>query len=156
MLCPWYLEFFIYKYSKPYIYIYIYIYREREREILRSLMQNNFHIEKREGYSFKHNNVHKDSPISWWGCRIQLCLRKGVRPPPPQFFCMWLLTASDSEASFLELWGMWGTHSLQLLPVPLWPKVIELVRVPSVGQIELFNNLLYWKSFRLDRIITVE
>ena len=29
---------------------------------------------------------------------------------------------SDDEAPVLELWGMWSTHSWQLLSNPYWPK----------------------------------
>ena len=36
-----------------------------------------------------------------------------------------------------ELWGMWSTPSLPLLPGPLWPVVVAPVRVLSMGQIEL-------------------
>ena len=54
---------------------------------------------------------------------------------------------SNSEASVLELWGMWSTLSLPLLPGPLSPWVVVFVKVPSMGQIELFNHLLYLKPF---------
>ncbi len=37
----------------------------------------------------------------------------------------------------LELWGMQCTPSL--LPGPLWPGVVALERVLSMGQIELFD-----------------
>ena len=47
----------------------------------------------------------------------------------------------------LELWGMWSTISLLLLPGPLCSRVVILVGVPSIGQIELFIHLLYWKPF---------
>ena len=36
--------------------------------------------------------------------------------------------------------------SLLLLPGPLWPGVVVPVRVASMGQIELFNHLLYLKQ----------
>ena len=39
----------------------------------------------------------------------------------------------------LELWGMRSTSSLLLLPGPLWPEVVAPDRVPSTGQIELFD-----------------
>ena len=54
---------------------------------------------------------------------------------------------SDTEVTFLDLWGMWSTPSLSLLPDPLLPKVVVPGRVPSVGQVELFNHLLYLKPF---------
>ena len=55
---------------------------------------------------------------------------------------------SDGEASVVELWGMWSTPLMPLFPVPLWPRVVVPVRVLSMGQIELFNHLLYLKSFK--------
>ena len=54
---------------------------------------------------------------------------------------------SDGEASVLELWGMWSSPSLPLLPGPLWPRVVVPVRVLSMVQIELFNHLVYLKPF---------
>ena len=47
----------------------------------------------------------------------------------------------------LELCRMWSTSSLQLLPGPLWPRVVVPVRVTSIGQIELFNHSQYLKPF---------
>ena len=43
---------------------------------------------------------------------------------------------SDSDTLALEIWGMWSTPSLPLLPGPLWPGVVSLDRVPSMSQIE--------------------
>ena len=56
---------------------------------------------------------------------------------------------SDGEASgLLELWGMWSTLLLPLLPVPLWPGVVAPNRVLSMGQIELKCVLgLNWISW---------
>ena len=48
----------------------------------------------------------------------------------------------------LKLWRMWGTLSLPLLPGPLGPGVVVPARVLSMGQIELFNHLLYLKPFK--------
>ena len=45
----------------------------------------------------------------------------------------------------LELWGMWSTLSLPLLPGSLLIGVVVSVRVPSIDQIELFNHLLKLK-----------
>ena len=39
----------------------------------------------------------------------------------------------------MELWGMRSTPSLPLLSGPLWPGVVALDRVLSIGQIELFD-----------------
>ena len=43
---------------------------------------------------------------------------------------------SDSEAPSLEIWGMWSTLSLPLLPGPLKTRVVAPDRVLSMGQIE--------------------
>ena len=45
------------------------------------------------------------------------------------------------------LWGMWSIPSLLLLPHLLWPGVVVPVRVPSMGEIEIFNHFLYLKPF---------
>ena len=37
----------------------------------------------------------------------------------------------------LEIWEMWSTLSLPSLPGPLWPSMVALNRVLSMGQIEL-------------------
>ena len=42
---------------------------------------------------------------------------------------------------------MWITPSLPLLPDPLEPGVVVLVRISSMDQIELFNHLLYLIPF---------
>ena len=44
--------------------------------------------------------------------------------------------------SFLKdvVYDNWG-------PGPLWLRVVVLGRVPSMGQIELFNHFLYLKPF---------
>ena len=48
---------------------------------------------------------------------------------------------SDGETPvILELWGMGSTPSLPLLPDPLWPRMVALDRVLSMGQIELCTN----------------
>ena len=41
----------------------------------------------------------------------------------------------------LEIWRMWSTHSLSSLPSPLWPGVVALDRLLSMGQIKLFDHL---------------
>ena len=45
---------------------------------------------------------------------------------------------SIGEAPVLELKGMWSILSFPLLPGPLWPGVVVLVRVPSMSLKELF------------------
>ena len=75
---------------------------------------------------------------------------------------IWHFTASDGEATVLELQGMWSTCLLPLLQAPLSPRMVVSVMVPSVSQIELFNDLLriivicyskpaVWKLFILHR-----
>ena len=59
---------------------------------------------------------------------------------------------SDDEASVLELWGMWSTPSLPLLPGPLSPGVVVLVKILSKGQVELFDQLAINKSQMLNWI----
>ena len=47
----------------------------------------------------------------------------------------------------LELWGMQSTPSLPLLPGPLWPRVVTLDSVQSMGQIEggfKYHFLSHW------------
>ena len=39
----------------------------------------------------------------------------------------------------LELWGMWSTPSLSLLPGSLRPGVVASDRILPMGQIELFD-----------------
>ena len=47
---------------------------------------------------------------------------------------------SDGETPvMLELWEKQSTPSLPSLSGPLWPRVVALDRVPSMGQIELFH-----------------
>ena len=42
----------------------------------------------------------------------------------------------------LELWGMWSTPLLPLLPHPLWFELVAPDRVLSMGQIELNSVLM--------------
>ena len=42
----------------------------------------------------------------------------------------------------LQLWGMWSTSSLPLLPGPLWPGVVVPDKVLSMDQIELNSVLI--------------
>ena len=42
----------------------------------------------------------------------------------------------DDKAPALEIWGMWSTPSLPLLPVLVWLKVVAPDRVLSMNQIE--------------------
>ena len=85
-----------------------------------------------------------------WGCRIcQLHLCRGVRPlTQASNKCLpYDSKPFDGEALVVELWGIRSTLSLRLLPGPLEPRVVILIQVSSICQIELFNHLLYWKRF---------
>ena len=55
----------------------------------------------------------------------------------PMFYVSWNNTATDSEAPVLE-----STTSLSLLPGPLWLVVAFPVKIPSIGQIDLYVNYL--------------
>ena len=63
---------------------------------------------------------------------------------------------SDDEASVLELWGIWSIPLLPLHTGSLWPEVVVLVWVSSVGQIKLFNNLLHLKPFNCMQTVDVK
>ena len=41
----------------------------------------------------------------------------------------------------LELWGIWSTPTLPLLPGPLWPRVVAPERALSTSEIELTEYL---------------
>ena len=47
------------------------------------------------------------------------------------------------EASFLEQWRARSAPSLPLFQGSFWPEVVFPVRVPSMRQIDLFENNLY-------------
>ena len=56
----------------------------------------------------------------------------------------------------LELWGMWSTLSLLLLPAPLWLEVVTSDRVSSMGQIELFDLLtVYLQNVYTDHVYNI-
>ena len=68
-----------------------------------------------------------------WDCRMHcLYLCSGIRPPPecPRYDT----TQSGGEVPvMLELWGMWSTPSLALLPGPLRPGMVAPYRALSIG-----------------------
>ena len=45
----------------------------------------------------------------------------------------------DGEAPALEIWGMWSTPLLPLLPDPLWLEVVSPDRALSMGQMQTNN-----------------
>ena len=67
----------------------------------------------------------------------------GIRLSQKWMFCIWLWCASDSEVPVLEIWRVWFTLSLPLLSGLLLPRLLVLVSVPFMGQIDLFENYLY-------------
>ena len=72
-----------------------------------------------------------------WGCRIHwLYLCRGVRLLPHNKCPGCNIKQSDGKAPTLEIWRMWISPSLPLLPGPLWPRVVAPDRVLSMGQIE--------------------
>ena len=82
-------------------------------------------------------------PVSC-GCRInQLLLCRGVRHPSDD--CPGYDTKqSDVEVPvMLELWGIWSTPSLPLLPGLLWPGVVALDKSP----IYRLNTTKPWFEF---------
>ena len=54
---------------------------------------------------------------------------------------------SDGEVPVLKFWGMWNIPLLPLFPGSLWHGMIIPVRVPSMGQIEIFDHFLNLKPF---------
>ena len=70
-----------------------------------------------------------------WGCRIhQLHRCSGVRPPAPNECFGYDTKQSDGQVPvMLELWGMWSTPSLLLLPSPLWLGMVAPDRTLSMG-----------------------
>ena len=88
---------------------------------------------------------------------------KAVAYPPLQKVVsrIWLNTASDGKAPVLELWGMLSTPYFLLNQGPLWSGLAAPVKVPSMGQIELFHDLLkiiiigYLKQYSCVQIIHI-
>ena len=75
--------------------------------------------------------------VGWGYRRHQLHLCRGVKLPPIPGYDT---KQSDGETSgMLELWGIWSTPSLPLLPRPLWLRIVAPDRVLSIGQIEPFG-----------------
>ena len=103
-----------------------------------------FYSPSRLGNFYIEDNLSIACPI---GCccrihRLHLCRRVG--PPPPTNECPDIDT-KRSNAEFpvmLELWGMWSTPSLSLLPGPLWPRMVAPDKVLCMGQIELICVLV--------------
>ena len=69
-----------------------------------------------------------------WSASLQ---RGKTHPECPRYD----IKPSDDVAPALEIWGMWCTPLLPLLPGPLRSGVVAPDRVLSMGQIELFDYL---------------
>ena len=55
-------------------------------------------------------------------------------PHPPNECPEYDTIQSNGEVQvMLGLWGTWSTHSLPLLPGPLWPRMVAPDRVLSMG-----------------------
>ena len=94
-----------------------------------------------------------------WECKIhQLPLCIEVRPCPNEYPGYDTKESDDEALVMLELWGMQSAPSLPLLPGQLWLRVVELKRVLSRGQIELFwhlnwvqtNDLFWFDLFEIE------
>ena len=79
-----------------------------------------------------------------WSCRINwLRLCWGLRPHPNEHPRYDIKQSDGVVPVMLELWGMWHSSSLPLLPGPLCPGVVALGRVQSMDQIELNCVLMH-------------
>ena len=86
------------------------------------------------------------------GCRIHqlhLCREKDLFTNE---FPEYDMKPSDGEAPVLELWRIWSTSSLALLPGTPWLSVVVPVRAPSMSQIKLSKDNVTSKSFTTDFI----
>ena len=91
------------------------------------------------------------SPVGW-GCRVRwLRLRWGLRSSS-NVFPEDDMKQSDGELIELELWRMWRTISLQLLPGRHWRRVKVHHRLLSTTQIELFCILIVSKQMTNDKL----
>ena len=61
-------------------------------------------------------------------------------------FWVWYYTISDYEATAGDIWGVYKTASLPLIPNSLWLGELVLFKVPSVGQMDMFENYSYSKK----------
>ena len=108
-----------------YIYIYIYIYME---------------------------SAYSTAQLYWTDRCIYIyiyiypSLKTGKTPPTDE--CPGYNTRqSDGEAPVQDLWEMWSTSSLSLLPGPLWPGMVVPIRISFLGQTRILDNFLYLKLF---------
>ena len=117
-------------------------------EELDKYIHRGIHTKRRVHHTYSHMSGFMERCGYWHiqksiaHCRIHwLHLCRGVRPRNE--FPGYDTKQSDGEAPvILELWGMWNTASMLLLPVPLRPRVLIPDRVLSMGQIELKSVLM--------------
>ena len=79
--------------------------------------------------------------------RLHLC--RGIRPSPnkcPRYD----IKLFDVEVPALDIWRMWSTSSLPLLPGPLWSRVKSPDRVLSMCQIEQTMSTNKWLMLNCD------
>ena len=67
------------------------------------------------------------------------CISADMKDSPNEYPGYDTKQSDGGALEMLELWGIWSTPSLPLLPGPLWPSVVAPDRVRSVGQIEIFD-----------------
>ena len=67
----------------------------------------------------------------------------------------WLIFHKTKPNQTLEIWGIWSTPSLPLLPGSLWPGVVGLKRVLSMGQIEQNTFVSKWLMLNCDCYIAI-
>ena len=69
-----------------------------------------------------------------WGCTLTASLQRGKTPPPTNECPGNDTKQSDGEVPvILELWGMWSTPSLPLLPGPFWLGMVAPDRALFMG-----------------------
>ena len=83
---------------------------------------------------------------TWWGLEYADCVPcRWVRwSPTPKKMRVGL--KCDIKLYLMvrfEIWWVWNTPSLSLLPGPLWSKMVVRVRVQSMSQVDLFKNFLH-------------
>ena len=102
-----------------YIYIYIYVFKKCDKWASIALQQS----------------IPTVNRFVSWNCRE---VRTPLNECPGHDNKLHLMVRLQSW----RFGGMWNTPSLPLLPGPIRSGVVAPVRVPSLGQIELFNHLL--------------
>ena len=95
----------------------------------------NFECKKK----FKEENVglvsDQPSQLGLWNT-LTASLQWSKTPPRPQQVSWIWKKLFDDEAPALEIWGMWNTPMLPLLPGLFWSGVVAPDRILSMGQIE--------------------